>query len=59
MVRVNKKAEFWSELHLKTWWVWSEPRVPADSNCRSPQEKDVDQNIFMQTYLGSFIQLKT
>ena len=43
-LRVNNKTAFWSELHLKIWWVWSEPRGPADNNCRSPQEKFLNQS---------------
>ena len=44
LVRVNNKTAFWSELLLKIWWVSSEPRGPADSNCRSPQEKILNQS---------------
>ena len=44
LVRVNNKTAFWSELHLKIWWVWSEPRGAADSNCRSLQEKILNQS---------------
>ena len=54
LIRVNNKAAFWSELHLKYWWGWSESRGPAESNCRSPRE-NLDQDVFMQS---SFIQLK-
>ena len=37
-------SETKSELHLKIWRVWSEPRGPADRNCRSPQEKILNQS---------------
>ena len=43
-VRDNNKTAFWSQLHLKIWWVWSEPRGPADNNCRFPQEKILNQS---------------
>ena len=57
LVRVNNKAPFWSELHLKIRWVWSESRGPADSNCRSPQEKILNQNRSRRFYakLSKFI----
>ena len=53
---INKTA-FWSELHLKIWWVWSEPRGPADNNCRSPQEKILNQSRSRRFYaeLSKFI----
>ena len=56
-VRDNNKTAFWSELHLKIWWVWSEPRGPADNNCRSPQEKILIQSRSRRFYaeLSKFI----
>ena len=42
LVRVNNKTAFWSDLRLKIWGVWSEPRGPADSDCRSPQEENLN-----------------
>ena len=44
LARVNNKTAIWSELYLKLWWVWSEPRGPVDNNCRSPQEKILNQS---------------
>ena len=56
-VRDNNKTAFWSELHLKIWWVWSEPRGPADNKCRSPQEKIWNQSRSRRFYaeLSKFI----
>ena len=42
LLRVSNKAAFWSELYLKIWWSWSGPRSLADSNCRSPQETNLE-----------------
>ena len=57
LVRVNIKKAFSSELHLKIWWVWLEPRGPADRNCRSPQEKILNQSRSRRFYakLSKFI----
>ena len=57
LVRVNNKTAFWSELHLKIWWVWSEPKGPADKNCRSPQKKILNQSRSRRFYskLSKFI----
>ena len=56
-VRDNNKTAFWSELHLKIWCVWSEPRGPADNKCRSPQEKILNQSRSRRFYaeLSKFI----
>ena len=56
-LRDNNKTAFWSELHLKIWWVWSEPRGPADNNCRSPLEKILNQSRSRRFYaeLSKFI----
>ena len=53
----NNKTALWSELHLKIWWVRSEPRDPADNNCRSPQEKISNQSRSRRFYaeLSKFI----
>ena len=57
LVGLNNKTAFWSELHLKIWWVWSEPRGPAYSNCWSPQEKILNQSRSIRFYakLSKFI----
>ena len=56
-VRDNNKTAFWSEHHLKIWWIWSEPRGPAHNNCRSPQEKILNQSRSRRFYaeLSKFI----
>ena len=56
-VRDNNKTGFWSELHLKIWWVGSEPRDPADNHCRSPQKKILIQSRSRRFYaeLSKFI----
>ena len=62
LLRVNNKAAVWSRLHLKIWWFWSKPKLPADA---SPLKKrfqtkvDQDADVSMQSCLSSFIQLKT
>ena len=57
LVKVNNKTPFWSKLHLKIWWVWSEPRGPADSNYRSPQENILNQSRSRRFYakLSKFV----
>ena len=56
-VRDNNKTAFWSQIHLKIWWVWSEPRGPADNKCRSPQVKILNQSRSRRFYaeLSKFI----
>ena len=56
-VRDNNKTAFWSQLHLKIWWVWSESRGPANINCRSSQEKILNKSRSRRFYaeLSKFI----
>ena len=60
-VRDNNKTAFWSELHLRIWWVWSEPGVQLITNSGPLKKRfwiKVDQDVFMQSCLSSFFQLK-
>ena len=53
--RQNNKTVFWSRgTYLKIWWVWSEPRGPADNNCRSPQEEILNQSRWRRFYAELF-----
>ena len=60
-VRDNNKTAFWSELHLKIWWVDQNQGVQLITTAGSLKKRfwfKVDQAVFMQSCLSSFFQLK-